>query len=117
MSFSDQSKNYLRELVRVALNSPKCIGYEKITVDGTVKTLTVPSGATYALITLESADTTGVAARCLQTKSTTVTSAIGMPLYNGTVRDILDYQNLVNFQIIRGQSGATSLNVEYYRDK
>jgi len=116
-SFSDQSKSYLKELVRVALNSPKAIGYEKITVDGTIKNLTVPVGATYAKITLESADTSGIAARFLQSKAITITTALGMPLYNGTSADILDYQNLVNFQIIRVQSGATSLNVEYFRDK
>lgn len=112
---SDQSKSYLRELLRTALNSPKAIGYEKITVDGTIKKLTVPADATYAKITLESADLTGVAARFLETLSIPVTSANGMPLYNGTVSDILDYQNLVNFQIIRSQSGATSLNIQYYR--
>lgn len=114
-SFSDQSKDYLKELVRIALNSPKSIGYEKITVDSTIKNLTVPAGATYAIITLESADTTGIAARFLQTKLPAVQTTVGMPLYNGTTKDILDYQNLVNFQIIRVQSGATSLNVEYFR--
>ncbi len=115
MPISDQSKSYLQQLVKIALNSPKAIGYEKITVDGTVKKLTVPLDATYAKITLESADTTGIAARFLEVNSPLVTSSSGMPLYNGTVSDILDYQNLIGFQIIRAQSGATSLNVQYYK--
>ena len=114
MPISDQSKSYLKELVRIALNSPKAFAYEKITVDGTVKKLTVPADAKYAIITLESVDT-GVAARYLETLSTTVQSSVGMPLYNGTDKDILDYNNLINFQIIRAQSGATSLNVQYYK--
>lgn len=113
-SFSDQSKSYLTELVRLASNSPKAFSYEKIVVDGTVKRLTIPIDARYAIISLESVDT-GIAARFLETNQTTVTSSIGMPLYNGTTYDILDYQNLSQFQIIRAQSGATSLNVQYYK--
>ncbi len=114
MPISDQSKSYLEKLVRIAENSPKALSYESITVDGTVKRLTVPVDATYAYMTLESADT-GVAARYLETTSITVSNTIGLPLVNLQNLDILDYQNLVNFQITRVQSGATTLKVQYYR--
>lgn len=113
-SFSDQSKSYLEQLVKIATNSPKAIGYESIIVDGTVKRLTVPLDATYALMVLESADT-GVAARYLETLIPTVSTSIGLPISNLQQLDILDYQNLVNFQIIRVQSGTTTLKVQYYR--
>lgn len=113
-SFSDQSKSYLEQLVKIATNSPKAIGYESITVDGTVKRLTVPIDTTYALMVLESADT-GVAARYLETLTIPVSSTVGLPISNLQQLDILDYQNLVNFQITRVQSGATTLKVQYYR--
>lgn len=111
---SDQSKSYLQELVQIARNSPKAIGYESITVDGTAKRLTPPEGTTYAIVVLESSDT-GVAARYLETLTPTVTSAIGLPLVALQSLDILDYQNIVNFQIIRVQAGTTTLKVQYYR--
>ena len=113
-SFSDQSKSYLEKLVRIAENSPKAIGYESITLDGTVKRLTPPIDTTYAIATLESVDT-GVAARYLETLSTTVSSTVGLPVTSLQSIDILDYQNIINFQIIRVQSGATTLKVQYYR--
>ena len=53
-SFQIKSKSYLTELVRLASNSPKTFGCEKIVVDGTVKRLTIPIDARYAMMVLES---------------------------------------------------------------
>ena len=110
----DNSKTYLKKLVSVSQNSVKSFGYEKITVTGTLATLTIPDGATYALCILEST-ATGTAARILQNKGTTVTASVGMPILAGAIFDISDYANLDGFQIIKDQAGTTSLYVEYFK--
>lgn len=112
--FGNQSKSYLFNLLKNALNSFKSIGYERITVDGTVKNLTIPAESKYALLVLES-NGTGFVARCLQNLGTTVTTTTGMPISNGSVIDITDMQNLVGFQITEISSNTTYLHVEYYK--
>ena len=41
---------YLRQLLQATRNSYKACGYQQITVDGTVASLTIPTGAVYALM-------------------------------------------------------------------
>lgn len=115
--FGNQSKSYLSQLVQLGLNSPKAFGYQQLSVDATVKNLTIPTGATYAIITVESTITSGVAARYLEFggSGTPVAAGSGMPLYNGTVFDISDAANLNGFQVTREAAGTTTLNIQYYK--
>ena len=113
--FGNQSKSYLAGLLTSALNSFKAYSYESITVDGTVKTLTVPADAKYALMTLESSVLTGIVARYLETRQTTVSTTAGLALRDGSVIDITDAQNLSQFQITQAQAGTHVLKVQYYR--
>jgi len=114
LQFGNQSKSYLALLARYANNSFKAFSYERITVDGTVKNLTIPDGAKYALMVLES-DVTGVAARYLETLQTTVTADFGLPIENGSGLDVTDTQNLSQFQITQAQAGTHYLHVQYYK--
>jgi len=114
--YGNQSKSYLSQLVQNALNSFKAFAYEKITVDATVKTLTIPTGAKYAQMVLESdIASPAYAARYLITKQTTVSSTEGFPLTNGSVIDVTDFANLQGFQITRVTAGTTYLYVQYFR--
>lgn len=114
--FGNQSKSYLEQLVQNALNSFKAFSYEKITVDGTVKTLTIPEGAKYAQIIIESdIAAPDNAIRYLLTKQTTVTTSTGIPLPNGGILDITDYANLQGFQIIHVTAGTTYAHVQYFK--
>ncbi len=110
----DNSKNYLRALVSLGVNSPKAFAFEAITVTGTLAVLSIPEGTKYAQMRLDST-ATGVAARYLQNKSVAVTSTVGMSLLpNGTL-EVFDFANLNGFQIIKDQAGTTTLLVEYFR--
>lgn len=113
LEFGNQSKSYLSLLTRFGQNSFKAFSYESITVDGTVKTLTVPAEAKYALITVESSVTSGVVARYLETKQTTVSTTAGLALRDGSVIDITDAQNLSGFQITQAQAGTHVIKVQY----
>ena len=115
LSQGDQSKSYLSQLVKSALNSPVPFGYEKITVDGTVKNLTIPTGATYATVTIESSVTTGVVIRALQSKVTTVSTTVGQGWRDGGVFDITNAQGLTGFQVTQAQAGTHNIYVEYFK--
>lgn len=114
LQFGNQSKSYLDLLVRFGLNSVKSFGYEQIAVDNTVKGLTIPEGAKYAICVLES-DASGTVARMLQNTGTTVSSTVGLPISNGTIFEIFDYANLNGFRITETASHTTKLNVEYFK--
>lgn len=114
MQFGNQSKSYLALLLKNAINSPNAIGYEAITVNGTVQNLTVPAGATYALARLES-DATGIAARFLEFKGTAVSTTVGLGLSNLDPIDITNAQNMAGFQITQAQGGTHTLHIQYYK--
>lgn len=114
MSFlTDNSKTYLRELVRQGLNDLEAFFYEKITVDSNVKTLTIPAGAKVAVVSLVST-ITGAPAAWVRYDGTPSTGG-GSPFYNGDRWNIVDPKNLVNFKIIQDSAGTHTLYVEYYR--
>lgn len=114
MEFGNQEKSYLSRILRGSLNSFKAFSYEAITVNNTIKTLTIPSGAKYALMKFVS-DATGNAANYLETGSVPVSTTVGIPISDGTVFDVTDAQNLVAFQIIQSQAGTHTLHVQYYK--
>jgi hypothetical protein len=113
---SDQSKSYLQELINLNKKVLVACAYQKLTVDGTVKSLTVPNGVKYAELKLESLDT-GIASRhlLLGSSGTQPTTTDGIGLNSLDVIDIVGYQNLINFRITRVQSGITILHVQYYK--
>ena len=114
MSFlTDNSKTYLRELVRQGLNHLEAFSFESITVTGSVATLTVPTGAKMAEITLVSTVTPGVAVRVRYDANPA--SGTGAPYYNTNRWVVYDMKNLVAFKAIQESVGTHTLSVQYYR--
>ena len=113
--YGNQSKSFLSDLVKLGSNSFKSFGYQKITVTGSVSTLTIPAGAKYALVSVESSVTSGVVVRALQNLSSTVSTTLGIGYRDASVFDITDAQNLAGFQITQAQAGTHNIYVEYYR--
>jgi hypothetical protein len=114
LEFGNQSKSYQSRSLRAALNTPAAIGYETITVDGTIKSLTPTAGATHAFIKLESS-ATGIAVRILEFKSTAVTTTVGIGLSNLDTYNITNAQNITGFQVTQAQGGTHKLHVQYYK--
>ena len=114
LQFGNQSKSYLDQLLKQNLNSFKAFSYQKLTVNGTAASLTVPENAKYAEIRLESSVTAAIAARYLITGGVP-TSTDGMALNNLDLFDITDYQNLVNFKVIQTGAGTHTLHITYYK--
>lgn len=79
-----------------------------LTID-TAKTLTVPSGATYAALDLE-----GAAARFTMDGLTTPTTSSGRNLASGSAVGLIGPTALANFKIIGVVSGG-KINVEYFK--
>lgn len=113
--FGTQNIWYLEQLVKATKNSFNALSFEAITVDGTVKSLTVPTKATYALITVESS-ATGAAVRFLELggAGTQPTTTVGIPRSAGDVFNIYNTSNLTNFRITQAQAGTHTINVQYY---
>jgi hypothetical protein len=102
---------YIRQLLT---NNAVCIGKEIITVDNTVKNLTVPENATYALIVAESSVTSGTVMRYWEDGSIP-TSTDGIPRSHDSAWDISTRENLIKFKIIQSQSGTHKIFVQYYK--
>jgi hypothetical protein len=111
--YGNQSKSYESRILRSSINSFKACGYEKITVDNTVKRLTVPTGAKYALLKLESS-ATGNSVFYLEYYRP-VSATDGIPIADGTAFDITDAQNLAGFNVIQSTAGTHTLYVQYYK--
>lgn len=97
-------------------NPGKCIGYEQIAVDGTVKKLNWNSFAVpprYAIIYLESDVASGPAIR-YRIDGTSPTVSIGMPKENGDAWDIISTYDLDRFRVTEVSTGNHTLNIEYY---
>lgn len=94
----------------------KAFAYQQLTVTGgTAQSLTVPSGALYCEIRVESATTTGIIMYYLMLGSTTLpTASTGMPLTYLDLFDINTGDDIVNFRVI-AVSGVHQLNVQYYK--
>jgi hypothetical protein len=113
--FGNQSKSFLAELVKINKSNLLAFGYQKLTVAGTVVGLTIPTGATYALITVESSLTTP-AIRYLELNLVTPPSATdGMSRSNLDTFDITGASNLVNFRAIQIAAGTHTLHIQYYK--
>lgn len=115
MPYSDQSKQYLQELVNLTRYNLTGCGYEKLSVAGTAVALTVPSEAKYALCVLQSSITTP-AIRYLELGPKTLPTATdGIPRSDLDAFDIQGYQNLTNFRAIQVGVGTHTLHIQYYK--
>jgi hypothetical protein len=108
----DQSKQYLQELVRQGQERSRAIGYQQLTVAGSVVTLTIPTNAIRAIMVLESNLTT-IAIRYNEDGSVP-SSGVGMPMFNGDAREVTMADNLTSFQAIQEGAGTHKLNITYY---
>lgn len=114
MVSSDQNKSYTSELVYLNKKYLVANGYEKLTVTGAVDApASIPTGTTYMLIAVESATTSGVVMRYLETGAVPTTTD-GMPLEHLTRFDVTGSQNVQNFKVI-AVSGSHTLHIQYYR--
>lgn len=117
----------LRDSFNKLVYGKQFIGYETITLTlGTVKKLTVPTGATEAILQVEasSGSTTLPSARFTLhgidpvAGQTGAATEIGIPTYSCTGGDfvIRGYDNLLAFKIISAYAtGTQSLKVLYYK--
>lgn len=98
-----------------AANPGKCIGYEQIVVNSSVKKLTLTNlkvEPRYAILYLES-DATGIAIR-YRIDGGVPTTLVGMPKENGDGWNVISTEDLSKLQIIQAQTGNHVLNIEYY---
>lgn len=117
MTGSDQSKEYLKEGLRIQRKQLIPSGYEQITVTGATPSsldlTTVGKGkdAVYAEISVESA----VAAPCARYKLFgTVTTTDGLQLSNLDFFTLTGINCLSAFKAL-AVSGTTKLNIQYYK--
>ena len=108
------SEETLKKILSFSQSDYTAISYEAITIGSSVSVLTIPDGARYAKMILES-NATGNAIRWLETNQTTVTASVGMPLDAGGSLDVAGYANLAGFQVIKDQAGTTVLHVAYFK--
>jgi hypothetical protein len=92
------------------------MGYEQLTVTGaSPQALTVPSGAVYAEIKVESATTTGYIMYFLNLGTTILpTTSTGIPLSYGDYFDLNNGDLLAGFRVI-AVSGSHKLNIQYFK--
>lgn len=109
---ADITKDYLKELLQLTRYNMVACGYQKLTVDGTVKSLTIPTGARYALCVLQSSIATP-AVRYLEYG--TPSSTDGIPRSDLDAFDIQGAQNLTNFKVTQIGAGTHTLHIQYYK--
>ena len=109
---ADITKDYLKELLQLTRYNMVACGYQKLTVDGTVKSLTIPTGARYALCVLQSSIATP-AVRYLEYG--TPSSTDGIPRSDLDAFDIQGAQNLANFKVTQVAGGTHTLHIQYYK--
>ena len=113
----DQSKQYIQDLIFLSKKNLKAIGWQSLTIANNAGgyALTVPTGAVYALIVVESNITTP-AIRYLEIgPSTAVTSSVGIPRSNLDAFDVVGAENLTNFRAIQIGVGTHTLSIQYYK--
>lgn len=115
MNYSDQVKDYLKQLLQLTRYNLVACGYQKLTVAGAAVSLTIPTDARYALVVLQSNITTP-AIRYLELGGGTLPTATdGIPRSDLDAFDIQGAQNLTNFRAIQVGAGVHTLHIQYYR--
>ncbi len=87
----------------------KCVGYEKLTVDNTVKSLTVPTDADRALMVLEDGKIR------FRMDGTAPTASEGLPFAINDSYTVMGEFNLANFKAIRTDAASGTLYILYFR--
>lgn len=115
--YSDQSKNYISELVKLNKANLLACGYQKLDVSTAgAKSLTVPTGAKYVEISAVSSNTTTIPMFYLMLADKTLPTATeGLPLRDGTFFDISGHPNLINFRVIKTGADTNTLYIQYYK--
>ncbi len=101
-----------RMIMIILANDWRAISNQQLVVNNTVKKLTVPTNAKYALIVPES-DADGTAIRYWLDGSAPTTTQ-GIPRGDLAAFDIVEKQNLINFRVIQAQAGTHNLQVQYF---
>lgn len=110
---ADQTKDYLKDLLKLTRANLNACGYQKLTVAGSVVSLTIPDpDSKYALIVVQSSITTP-AIRYLEFNTPTATD--GIPRSDLDAFDVQGYQNLINFKAIQVGAGTHTLHIQYYK--
>lgn len=114
---TDNSKSYLRELVRLNKYNLIACGYQKLDVSSAgVKSLTIPDGATYMEIASTSDNITTIPMFYLMLGDVVPPTATeGLPLKDGTFFDVLGRSNIENFRVIRTGADTNTLYIQYYK--
>lgn len=103
----------LKDVIKVLQNEKNAIGNQTLTVDTSALSLTVPAGATSAVIQVQS--TVATTAIRYWEDGTAPTSTVGMSQGHGAVIEITTAENLKNFKVIKETAGTTQLNIIYYK--
>jgi hypothetical protein len=113
MAQTQTAVGYLVKIWQALINEKNAIGKETLVVDTPAASLTIPSGATSAIIQIQSTVAT-TAVRYWEDGSVP-TSTVGMSQGHGAVIEITTAENLRNFKIIKETAGITQLNITYYK--
>lgn len=120
----------LRDAFNRLVNGKQVVGYQSLDISGgTVKTLTVPSGATEAIITLDSKQNITLSAAVMGARYTlhgidpvcnnaTVANNTGNPIFEYQTINVKGEDALTGFKVICTTEGGTNkvaLKVIYYK--
>ena len=127
MSIVNSTEELLTAIVKVLsleIRGKVCIGYQSIQLTGGVKTLTVPTGAISAELTLEINDANTakmVGARYtlhgVDPETGNTSDKLGIPMGDGDTIELRGPDNMVPFRIIDSGNGSNSryLKVVYFK--
>jgi hypothetical protein len=106
----------ITDLLKTLNKSFVTSGFEEITIDNSVKSLSVPPNSHYALCTVESDVTSPeqIVAR-FRMDGLNPTNTAGLPLNHLTVFTIKEPEQLNKFKIIQAQAGVHKLTVTYFK--
>ena len=108
------SVGVLKKILQVLSNDKNSIGQETLTVTTGALGLTPTSGASNALIQVES--TNSIDAVRYWQSGASPTSTVGFVQGNGAVIEVTTAEQLRLFKVIKGAgAGATTLNIMYFR--
>lgn len=107
----------LEQYLNALLYGGRCLGYERLEVDETVQSFTIPEKCQTAVLSVEAgqgaSDSTKIA-RFLETGDDPSAND-GMPLGDGSILQISGKLNLDAFKVIGLDAGVTHIiNIQYY---
>lgn len=117
MNNIDNAKSYIRELIQLNKYNLTPCGYEKLDVSTAgVKSMTIPDGAKYAEIRVNSDITSQSPLRYLLLADVIPPTATdGLDLNNLDFFDLTGANILKNFRVIQTIAGTHVLHIQYYK--